>query len=760
MRYFTVFVEKALGFYTYKSQRGDLEVGDRVFIKFRKKQNIGVIIAEEKERDYPFEVLEIDEKIEDGIKFSKEIIKLLVWIKNYYLCGFEQVYTAAIPSNLKIKHSVYYQVKKIEDLKENTDIYDFFKKRYFSRKKVFIDVLGKEKFLKYLEKKIIKEEDGWYCPNEDILIEDSFLREYIVKKKSVLQSSLKQKFSENFLNKLLKEGKIYLEKRYKTEDKKRESIEKKDNMLSSGKFLNEEQQGVVDGILNSEKKYFLIRGITGSGKTEVYIKIIKEELKKGKGAIFLVPEISLTPQMVRRFKNEFFDEVAILHSRLSDKEREEEWLAINDGSKKIVLGVRSAIFAPVKNLGCIIVDEEHENSYKQDSAPRYNAKYVALKRGEIEGAKIILGSATPSVESYYYAKKGLFELYELKKRYNNQELPEIEIVDMKEEKDSFFSESLKENIRKTLLKGEQVIILQNRKGYSTLVQCKECGHIEECEHCSIKLNYYASQGVLKCNYCGISKRFTGKCPKCGKESLEFSGRGTEKIEEELRKIFPVNILRVDGEAAKEKGFYERMFKEFSEGKYQIMIGTQMISRGLHFPNVTLVGVINSDLLMNIPDFRSGERTYQLITQVSGRAGRGDKKGKVIVQTYQPENYIIEEIKKTEYEEFYKKEIEKREILDYPPFSKIINIGISSIDDKEIEIYAQKIYNEIKEDGIEFYGPMRSLVYKVKGRYRYNIFIKGERKKINEFKKKLVEKIKKIENKKYRVVVDIDPINLI
>ena len=331
---------------------------------------------------------------------------------------------------------------------------------------------------------------------------------------------------------------------------------------------------------------------------------------------------------------------------------------------------------------------------------------------------------------------------------------------MKEEKDSFFSEKLLDEIRGALLRKEQIILLLNRKGYSTLVQCQDCGHMEECEHCSIKLNYYASNGTLKCNYCGISKRFLGVCSKCGSKNIVFSGRGVERVEEELRKRFPVNIIRVDGDVSKEKNFYENMYNDFLGGKYDIMIGTQMISRGLHFPNVTLVGVINADTIMSIPDFRSGERTYQMITQVAGRAGRGEKKGKVVIQTYQPENYIIEKIQENSYENFYEKEIEKREILNYPPFSKIINIGISSSEEKGLEEYCHVVFKEIVREDIELYGPMKSLVYKVKGRYRCNIFIKGDRNRINSYKKYLEEKLKKIENKKYRIVVDVDPINLI
>ena len=392
--------------------------------------------------------------------------------------------------------------------------------------------------------------------------------------------------------------------------------------------------------------------------------------------------------MVERFQREFSHGVAILHSRLTAKERGEEWIKIYSGQKKVVLGVRSAIFAPVKDLEYIVVDEEHEGSYKQDTSPIYNAKFIALKRGQLEKCKIILGSATPSVESYYYGKTGMFELLTLEARYNNAKLPEVEIVDMKEEEDSFFSRELLKNIRETLLKKEQVILLLNRKGYSTMVQCKDCGHIEECTHCSIKMSYYHSRKTLKCNYCGTEKRFDGKCSECGSTNLDFGGKGVEQVEHKLKEYFDVPVVRMDSENAKEKDFYKETYRKFLNKEYDIMIGTQLIAKGLHFPDVTLVGVINADMILSFPDFRAGEKTYQLITQAAGRAGRGDKPGKVIIQTYQPENYVMNKIMKNDYEGFYNAEIEGRKILGYPPFSKIINIGISSTKEDKLSATAK------------------------------------------------------------------------
>lgn len=759
MKYFSVYIEKTTDFYTYCTGDEDINVGDRVLVSFRNKDRVGLVVKEEINKEYSFKVLEIKEKLYSELSFSKTFIELLLWIKDYYLCSFDQIFSTAVPAGIKIKYEDIYYLNPDRNILIQNEVIEYFLTKEKVRKKTLTDKFGKERINELEKNSVFIKDDNWYSLKDEKSSPNDLVT-YFNSRKELGRATVEKKFDLNILKKMLKNNEIVLERRMKEFEE--ENLKKEINFTDNSEkiTLNSEQQRVRDEIEESNKRHYLIRGITGSGKTEIYIQLIKRALELGKGSIFLVPEISLTPQMIIRFEKEFGERVAILHSKLSQGERAKEWYSIYTGVKQVVLGVRSAIFAPVKNLQYIIIDEEHENSYKQDSSPRYHAKYVGIKRAELEGGKIILGSATPDIESYYFAKKDIFKLLEIESRYKNSTLPEIEIVDMKEEKDSFFSEKLLLGIRDRLLKKEQIILLLNRKGYSTLIQCESCGHMEECEHCSIKLNYYASNNSLKCNYCGISKRFTGRCSKCGSDKLSFSGRGVERVEEELRKKFPVNIIRVDGEAAKEKDFYSRMYNDFLNGKYDIMIGTQMISRGLHFPNVTLVGVINSDTVMTIPDYRSGERTYQMITQVAGRAGRGDKKGKVIIQTYQPENYIIEKIQENSYVNFYEKEIEKRELLFYPPFSKLINIGISSESENGLDEYSKEVAREIESDLVEIYGPMRSLVYKVKGRYRCNILIKGSRISINKFKKTLEEKLKKIERKGYRVVVDVDPINLI
>lgn len=771
MRFYKLCVDGTNSFFTYCDNNDEYDIGDRVAVNFRGKEHGALVVELEENNEFEFKVLPIKRKLLNEISLDKTYMKMLFWVKNYYMCKFEQVLKASIPSDLKVKYEEVYKLTESGRNDYKNPIINYFLEREQITKPVLRKHFSNEFIKIAIEKNILivnMNKKICYnfklelnCENINFLDTEDLkkLKEYFTRKSEMIKTSLENKFSKKDIEKLIKEEKLVFIKRVKEKEEKKE-ISLQEEKIIVNAVLNEEQQRVRDSILKSDKKYFLIKGITGSGKTEIYINLIREALLRGKGSIFLVPEISLTPQMVERFQREFNEGVAILHSKLSNKERGEEWLKIYSGEKKVVLGVRSAVFAPMKNLEYIIIDEEHEGSYKQDTAPIYNAKYVALKRATLENCKVILGSATPSIESYYFGKNGIFELLTLEKRYNNAVLPEVEIVDMKDEDDSFFSKELLKNIRETLLRKEQVILLLNRKGYSTMVQCKDCGHIEECEHCSIKMSYYHSRRTLKCNYCGTEKRFEGKCSKCGSKNLDFGGKGVEQVEHKLREYFDVPIVRMDGESAREKNFYKETYYKFLNKEYDIMIGTQLIAKGLHFPNVTLVGVINADMILSFPDFRAGEKTYQLITQVAGRAGRGDKKGKVIIQTYQPENYVMEKIVKSDYEGFYNSEIEMRKILDYPPFSKIINIGISSSNEEKLERTARRLFEKIKKDYVEVYGPNKSLVYKVKDRYRENIFIKGNKKNINYYKKELEKILLEFNDEGCRIVVDVDPVNLI
>ena len=766
MQYFDIYIDSMKGIYTYSDKNDEFEIGENVIVPFRNIKKSGFIIRKNLKENFNFKVLNISSKVKNSLKLSNEQIKLIEWMTDYYLASYDSVIKAMIPKKIKISYSNVYiiNLNKLNILNQYLDndiikyiislttiSYSTAKTKF---KKSVIDNLINKGFLYKNDNNIYINIEKFYKLKE----ENKEIFEYFYKKTIIKKEKLEEKFKKNDIKEL--EEKEILKIEANINEKKEYVSNNTEKVFENKSLLNKKQLSIKENIEKSIKKYFLLKGVTGSGKTEIYIELIKKAFFEGYGSIFLVPEISLTPQMVERFQSEFKNNIAILHSSLSDIERAKEWESIYTGEKKIVLGVRSAIFSPVKNLKYIILDEEHEATYKQDSSPRYNAKYVAIKRCLDEDAKLILGSATPSIESYYYAKTGIYELLSLEDRYGNAQMPDIQVVDMKQEDDLFFSKALLEEIKNTLLKNEQVILLLNRKGYSTYIQCKDCGYVEECDNCSIKMSYYKSTNKYKCNYCGKQIYYTGKCTKCGSTNLIHSGKGIERIEEELKKYFDVPMIKVDSELSRNKDYFSKIYKDFSDKKYSILIGTQIIAKGLHFPNVTLVGVINSDIILNFPDFRSGEKTFQLLTQVSGRAGRGDKKGKVIIQTYEPENNVIKDSKEENYDLFYEKEISSRKVFSYPPFSKILNIGFSSEDEARLLDISKKFYDEIKSENIELYGPMPSMVYKVQKRFRMNIFAKGSKKKIDKFKLFLKRKLNEFNDTKVRIVVDIDPINML
>ena len=765
MQYFDIYIDSMKGIYTYSDKNDEFEIGENVIVPFRNIKKSGFIIRKNLKENFNFKVLNISSKVKNSLKLLNKQIKLIEWMVDYYLASYDSVIKAMIPKKIKISYNNIYIINldRLNILSEYLDneiinhvfslvtiSYNTVKSKF---KKPVIDSLINKNFLYKNENNIYVNIEKFYKLKE----ENKEIFEYFYKKTIIKKENLEEKFKKNDIKEL--EEKEILKIEANINEKKEYVSNNTEKVFENKSLLNEKQLAIKENIEKSIKKYFLLKGVTGSGKTEIYIELIKKAFFEGYGSIFLVPEISLTPQMVERFQSEFKNNIAILHSSLSDIERAKEWESIYTGEKKIVLGVRSAIFSPVKNLKYIILDEEHEATYKQDSSPRYNAKYVAIKRCLDEDAKLILGSATPSIESYYYAKTGIYELLSLEDRYGNAQMPDIQVVDMKQEDDLFFSKALLEEIKNTLLKNEQVILLLNRKGYSTYIQCKDCGYVEECDNCSIKMSYYKSTNKYKCNYCGKQIYYTGKCTKCGSTNLIHSGKGIERIEEELKKYFDVPMIKVDSELSRNKDYFSKIYKDFSDKKYSILIGTQIIAKGLHFPNVTLVGVINSDIILNFPDFRSGEKTFQLLTQVSGRAGRGDKKGKVIIQTYEPENNVIKDSKEENYDLFYEKEISSRKVFSYPPFSKILNIGFSSEDEARLLDISKKFYDEIKSENIELYGPMPSMVYKVQKRFRMNIFAKGSKKKIDKFKLFLKRKLNEFNDTKVRIVVDIDPINM-
>lgn len=500
--------------------------------------------------------------------------------------------------------------------------------------------------------------------------------------------------------------------------------------------LNQEQEVALAAILQAHQaqkaQTFLLEGITGSGKTEVYLQAIASILPLGKTAIMLVPEIALTPQMVERFKSRLGKAVAVLHSGLSQGEQYDEWRKIERGEAQVVVGARSAIFAPLENIGLIIVDEEHEATYKQDETPRYHARNLAIWRGEYHNCPIVLGSATPSLESRARAQKGVYQLLPLTKRANPQAtLPQVEVIDMKTEYAQKnlgnFSAKLKTKISERLAKKEQIVLLLNRRGYSSFVMCRDCGYVLPCPNCDISLTLHMDTKTMRCHYCGHEEGIPYRCPDCGKDKIRYYGTGTQKVEEELRGLFPkARVLRMDVDTTRKKGAHEKILTAFGNQEADILLGTQMIAKGLDFPNITLVGVLNADTSLNLPDFRSSERTFQLLTQVSGRAGRAQKVGEVIIQTFNPEHYALGFAKEQDYEGFYQREMRMRHLSQYPPY--FFTVKLTASHEKE-HLAAQKLFEIAKalepvlsKQGI-LLGPTPSSILRIKNRYYYQLLIK-------------------------------------
>ncbi|WP_040228036.1 primosomal protein N' [Bhargavaea cecembensis] len=499
--------------------------------------------------------------------------------------------------------------------------------------------------------------------------------------------------------------------------------------------LTSEQKEAVGRIAESadagREETFLLHGITGSGKTEVYMQVIRRVLDQGKEAIVLVPEISLTPQITSRFKKRFGPLVAVMHSGLSPGEKYDEWRRIQRGEVKVVVGARSAVFAPFTNLGVIILDEEHESSYKQEDSPRYHARDVAIRRAEMHGCPVILGSATPSLESYARAHKGVYTLLTLSERAKQMPLPEVRVVDMREElkngNRSMFSVELAEAIRDRLEKGEQTVLFLNRRGYSSFVLCRDCGTAVQCPNCDISLTYHRATERLQCHYCGHEEPVPLTCPECGSEHIRFFGTGTQKVQEELHRLFPeARVLRMDVDTTRQKGSHEKLLRQFGDGEADILLGTQMIAKGLDFPNITLVGVLSADTMLRLSDFRAAEKTFQLLTQVSGRAGRHEKEGLVYIQTYAPEHYAVELSKDQAYEPFYGIEMANRKRFSYPPFYYITLIRFSHEDLLTVSDTAEKAVSWLSGKlgpDTAIIGPTASEVARVNNRYRYQCLIK-------------------------------------
>ena len=538
--------------------------------------------------------------------------------------------------------------------------------------------------------------------------------------------------------------------------------------------LNAEQQVAVETILQSvqeqQSQTYLLEGITGSGKTEVYLQVIAEVLNQGKTAIMPVPEISLTPQMVQRFKSRFGEHVAVMHSGLSQGDKYDEWRKIERGEAEVVVGARSAIFAPIENIGVIIIDEEHEASYKQEETPRYHARDLAIWRSEYHHCPVVLGSATPSLESRARAQKNVYQRLRLTQRANQAAtLPTIDVVDMRQEVEngnvSSFSMSLQEKLQERLEKNEQSVLLLNRRGYSSFVMCRDCGYVLPCPNCDISLTLHMDSKTMKCHYCGHEERIPYRCPNCGQDKIRYYGTGTQKVEEELQTLLPDSrILRMDVDTTRRKGAHEKILRTFGEGQADILLGTQMIAKGLDFPNVTLVGVLNADTALNLPDFRSSERTFQLLTQVSGRAGRAEKPGEVIIQSFNPEHYAIQLAKAQDYEDLKTKKKKKRHRGDYPPYYFTVQITASHPEEIEAAIQMFQIATKLKQ-GLSpqaiLLGPTPNAIMRVNNRYFYQVIIKYKQEPmLQPLLKEILTDTQRATARGLKLSIDAEPMNFI
>ena len=689
-----------------------MKVGIRVLVPFGKMELEGFVLNIKNHKDTDKDLKEVISVVDSSVVLNSELLELGKDIQKSTLSTLISCYQVMLPKALKAKNGSNVSIR--------------FDTYYSLNDNITFDKLNDT------QEKIIN----------------------LVKEKGIVLKKELADISISSLNTLIRKGYLKEDKKehYRVLYKEKEFVKKK---------LTSDQESVVNSVINGNNDTYLIYGVTGSGKTEVYMEIIDHYLKLGKTSIVLVPEISLTPQMVNRFRERFGDKIAALHSALSDGEKYDEWRRIYRGEASIVIGARSAIFAPLNDIGVIIIDEEHSDSYKQsDSNPRYNAKDIALLRSKYHKCPVVLGSATPSLETMARAKKGVFKLLELPNRVNGKSLPKVSIIDMNERKKSkgYFSFELLNSIKDRLEKNEQIILLLNRRGYSNFVTCKNCGYTFKCPNCDITLTYHKSSNTLRCHYCGYGEKVYKKCPECKEESLSNLGVGTQKIEEELSKLFPNSrILRMDYDTTSRKGMHEEMIEEFKDHKYDILLGTQMVAKGLDFSLVTLVGVINADTSLNIPDFRSSENTFSLLSQVAGRSGRSEKTGEVIIQTFNPDHYAIDLVKTHNYLGFYEKEMNIRRMLKYPPYYYLCNIRVSGKDADYIYTESLKIKRSLDRNipNDIVLGPSNSSVFRVNNIFRYNIIIKYKKDdNLYEILNKIIEHYKT--NSKIKVDIDFNP----
>ena len=718
------------------SMRDSVEVGSRVKVPFGPRQMMGVVTGVLDQS--PFKKLkEILSVVGQKSLVTPNVLSLARWMAGYYCCPVEKALKSVLPDSVR---------KEKEGWKE----------------RLFVRALPQTGELPELSK---RQSELWRVIEEwrEIPLQE-LLRE--------------MNTTADTVRRLEDKGLVAIT----SEVMERDPFANETILPTKNIKLNEGQQAALDRVISAcdnpedVKRVFLLHGVTGSGKTEVYLQAIEHTLKQGKGAIVLVPEISLTPQTVERFKARFSDGpqrtlVAVLHSHLSAGEKHDEWHKIRQGRARIVIGARSAVFAPVDPLGLVIVDEEHEYSYKQEESPRYHARDVGIVRAQREGAVVLLGTATPAMETYYNALRGKYELLELPTRVDTKTLPLVRVVDMrtearKEKGVPIFSLKLKEGILARLEKGEQVMLFLNRRGYSASLQCPLCGFVAGCPNCSVSLTFHRKVQQLRCHICGHSEGAPKVCPEesCRSPQIRYAGIGTERVEETLGKLFPkARVTRMDSDTLKKKEDFRRILSEFRLGKIDILLGTQMIAKGLHFPNVTLVGIIYADLSLHIPDFRAGERTFQLLTQVAGRAGRGDVEGEVFVQSFTPFHPAIQYARRHDYVGFYEQEVEFRQELGYPPVMRMCGLTLRGRNEDRTRMAAEYVMKEIEAKitdlkGLSVSGPAEATLLRAENFFRYQVVLRSNQ--MAALGLRLTRLFASIDlPDEVQLIIDIDPANL-
>ena len=713
-------------------------IGSTVLVPFGKSSSLeeGYVVSIKENTTY-----EVKEIVKIKHNLTEKQIELAQWMAKRYFCNvsdcIKQMLTPGT-KNKKASTNVQDKIINVVYLKKEIEEIQF---------DIEMGKIKSEKQKKILQ--FLKENEGVTIPEIEMFTGGT---------RAIVKTLEKNGYVE------------IVEKKVERNPLAHKKIEKTENLK-----LTEEQQNAFDTVSitmkHNEYEQFLLYGVTFSGKTEVYLQLIGEALKQNKTAIVLVPEISLTPQMIDRFIARFNkDEIAVLHSKLSIGERYDEWNKIKENKAKIIIGARSAIFAPTENIGIIIIDEEHDSSYKSEAVPKYDAKEIAKKIAKENNCPLVLGSATPDIVTYYKASSEKITMLELMKRANNSKLPEVEIVDLKMElangNRSMLSVDLYNAIKKNLKEKRQTILFLNRRGYSTFIMCRECGYTVKCKNCDISLTYHKTENKLKCHYCGYEENLVTICPECQSTKIRYFGTGTQRLEQEINKIFPqASTIRMDIDTVSKKNSHEQILNTFRDEGIDILIGTQMVVKGHHFPNVTLVGVIAADSSLNIDDYRANERTFQLLTQVAGRAGRENLDGQVIIQTYNPEDFSIQCAKEQNYQKFYNTEIALRKQLKYPPYCDIILIGFNSLVQKEIIEVSNKVYEYLKSnlDGQEFMvlKPMPSPIDKIQNKFRWRIIIKGNMTEAaNYIINNCIQNIYDANYKNTRVTVDVNPNNMI